>query len=212
MRHAGIATLGCVLTLIACFSGCKSDPTHTERGALWGGALGAGTGALIGSATGNAGAGAAIGAGLGALTGAAIGSDVDAEEAHNRALIEAQLGRSLSAGSVTMGEVISMVQAKVNDELVINHIRAHGMVSPPTGQRLDYATTVRRQSAGCRGDADVASAAAEDSHCPRRAATGGGAYVLRSVWTSPAILLSRVVIWRKESSQQRGACGCNQWT
>lgn len=136
MRHAVILTLGCVLAVIACFSGCQSDPTHAERGALWGGALGAGTGALVGGATGNAGAGAAIGAGLGALTGAAIGSDVDAEEAHNRALIEAQLGRSLSAGSVTMGEVISMVQAKVNEDLVINHIRAHGMVSPPTANDL----------------------------------------------------------------------------
>jgi len=110
--------------------GCQSD-SHADRGALFGGLLGAGTGAIVGHAVGNTGAGAAIGAGVGALSGAAIGAGQDEIEAKNRAQIEAQLGRQVSTGSVTMNEVISMTQAHVNDDLIVNHIRAHGMVAAP---------------------------------------------------------------------------------
>jgi hypothetical protein len=139
MRRISIRTLGtagCLLAVIIATAGCRSDASHTERGAVGGGLLGAGAGALVGSASGHAGAGALIGGAAGALAGAAIGSDIDAEEARNRRLIEAQLGRQLATGSVTNGEVISMVQAHVSDDLIINHIRAHGMVAPPTANDL----------------------------------------------------------------------------
>jgi hypothetical protein len=109
--------------------GCESD-SHTENGALFGGLLGAGTGALIGAATGHAAAGAAIGAGVGALSGAAIGNSQDEMEARNRALIAQQLGRQVSATAVTPNDIIAMTKAGVKDELIINHIRAHGLAAP----------------------------------------------------------------------------------
>jgi hypothetical protein len=109
--------------------GCRS-PYRADQGALFGGLLGAGTGAIIGDRLGNAGAGTAIGAGLGAITGAAVGSELDEIEAQNRALIEQQLGRQLAAGAVTLDEVVAMTNAGVDDELIINHVRAHGVASP----------------------------------------------------------------------------------
>jgi len=136
MRRATLAWIGCVLAGGMFFSGCRTDPTHAEQGALFGGLLGAGTGALVGGATGNAGAGAALGAGLGALGGAAVGDAIDESEAKNRALIEAQLGRAVPAGSVTISEVLAMTRANVQDDLIINHIRAHGMTAPPTANDL----------------------------------------------------------------------------
>ncbi len=110
--------------------------SHTDRGAVVGGLGGAGVGALAGHALGNTGAGAAIGAGVGALSGAAIGSGMDQAEARNRALIEARLGRSLAPGSVTVQDVVAMTHAGVDEALIVNHIRANGMVAPPTASDL----------------------------------------------------------------------------
>ena len=126
---------GCILTAFLVAPGCQSA-SHTENGAVVGGLLGAGTGAVVGHALGNTGAGAAIGAGVGLLSGAAIGSGMDDTEKKNRAMIEAQLGRQVAVGSVTTADVVAMVQAKVNDDLIINHIHAHGMVSPPSANDL----------------------------------------------------------------------------
>lgn len=109
-------------------AGCNS-PYHADRGALFGGVTGAGVGALVGNAMGNPGAGAAIGAGVGALTGAAVGAEMDQTEARNRAMIEQQLGRQVAASAVTVNEVVAMVQSGVNEELVVNHVRAHGMAA-----------------------------------------------------------------------------------
>ena len=125
--------VGCLLAGLTFSSGCR---THTENGALFGGLLGAGTGAIIGGAAGNPAAGAAIGAGVGGLTGAAIGSDIDETDARNRALIEAQLGRQVAAGAVTVPEVLTMSQAKVRDDLISNHVRAHGLAAPLTTSDL----------------------------------------------------------------------------
>lgn len=110
-------------------AGCAS-PYHADRGALFGGLLGAGTGAVVGDALGNAGAGAAIGAGVGALSGAAIGSQIDEVEAQNRALIEAKMGRQVAAGAVTIDDVLAMTRANVDEELIVTHIRAHGLARP----------------------------------------------------------------------------------
>lgn len=125
----------CILAAIVSAVGCES-PYHADRGALLGGLGGAGVGALVGHAMGNTGAGAAIGAGVGALSGAAIGAGMDEVEAKNRAMIEAQLGRRVRPGSVTIDDVVMMTQGHVNDDLVINHIRAHGMVAPPSASDL----------------------------------------------------------------------------
>jgi len=120
-----------ILTLLATLSatGCRS-PYRSDQGALFGGLLGAGTGAIIGDAMGNAGAGAAIGAGVGAISGAAIGDELDQIEAQNRAMIEQQLGRQIAAGAVSTGDVVAMTAAGVDDELIVNHVRAHGAAAP----------------------------------------------------------------------------------
>jgi len=122
-----------LLLLVA--AGCQS-PYYADRGALFGGLLGAGTGAIVGSAVHNPGAGAAIGAGVGALTGAAVGSGMDEIEAKNRAAIAAQMGREIPPGAVTIDDVIAMSRAGVAEDLIINHIRANGMVRPPNTQDL----------------------------------------------------------------------------
>lgn len=128
-----LAILGLSITLLA--TGCNS-PYHADRGALFGGLLGAGTGAIIGDALGNTGAGAAIGAGVGALSGAAIGQSLDDIEAKNRAMIAAQLGREVRAGAVTIDDVVMMTQSGVDDELIINHVRANGMTRVPGPHEL----------------------------------------------------------------------------
>ncbi len=117
------------LVIGVALAGCAS-PYHADRGALFGGLTGAGVGAIAGHALGNTGAGAAIGAGVGALTGAAVGSEMDEMEARNRAAIAAQLGRQVAAGAVSIDDVIAMSHSGVNDDLIVNHIQAHGMAKP----------------------------------------------------------------------------------
>ena len=73
---------------------------------------------------GNTGAGALVGAGVGVLGGATVGSGIDESEARNRALIEARLGRQLAAGAVSPEDVVAMSRAGVNEEVIINQIRA----------------------------------------------------------------------------------------
>jgi hypothetical protein len=118
------------LTFVACLStGCRS-PYHSDQGALTGGLLGAGTGAIVGHALGNTGAGAAIGAGVGALSGAAIGNGMDEIEAKNRMMIAQQLGRQVAPGAVTSDDVVAMTKAGVNEQLIVTHVRTHGMAAP----------------------------------------------------------------------------------
>ena len=117
------------LVPVAMSSGCCS-PSHAENGAVAGGLIGAGTGAVVGHALGNTAGGALVGAGGGALSGAAIGNGMDESEAQNRAMIAQQLGRQVDPGAVTISDVIAMKQANVNEDLMINHIHAHGMAAP----------------------------------------------------------------------------------
>jgi hypothetical protein len=125
-----ISLVGLVLLV-----GCAS-PYHADRGALVGGLTGAGAGALVGNAVGNTGAGAVLGAGLGAIAGGAVGAGMDEAEARNRAYIEQRLGRALPAGSVTVPDVVSMTRARVDPELISNHVRANGMAQPLTANDL----------------------------------------------------------------------------
>jgi hypothetical protein len=100
--------------------GCSSL-SHTENGALAGGAIGAGTGALIGNMTGHAGGGALIGAGVGALSGGLIGHAVDDSE--RKSVAAAQASHPLG-----MVDVVQMAQSHVSDDLIISDIRSSGSV------------------------------------------------------------------------------------
>jgi hypothetical protein len=116
------------LIVATSLAGCQT-PNNATQGAVFGGLLGAGTGAVVGHALGNTGAGAAVGAGVGALSGAAIGAGQDQAEARNRALIEARTGRAV-AGAATIADVVSMTHSNVDEGLIINHIRSHGLAVP----------------------------------------------------------------------------------
>lgn len=121
--------------LVATLSGCQSL-SYTDQGVLAGGATGAGVGALVGDATGNAGTGAIIGAGIGALSGGLIGNGLDEVEARNRAQIAAQMGRAIPVGGVQVQDVLGMAAAGVDEELIVNHIRANGMMRPLQAQEV----------------------------------------------------------------------------
>lgn len=121
--------IAALLVISLLLGGCAS-PYHADRGALVGGLTGAGVGALVGNAVGHTGAGAVIGGAVGTLGGAAIGSEMDEMEARNRAMIEAQLGRQVAAGAVMIDDVVAMTRAGVNEELIVNHVRIHGVARP----------------------------------------------------------------------------------
>lgn len=113
---------------LAC--GC-AGLSHTENGALAGGAVGAGTGALIGHATGHTGAGALIGAGVGAVSGGLIGSAADKSE--KRAAAQAAQARA-----VALSDVVQMTQQHVSDAVIINQIRSTGSVYYLTGSEVTW--------------------------------------------------------------------------
>ncbi|MCE9604145.1 MAG: hypothetical protein K8U03_04495 [Planctomycetia bacterium] len=138
MRTLFVA-VGFVMSFAA---GCTS-PYLADRGALIGGLGGAGAGALIGNAAGNTPAGAIIGAGVGTLAGAAIGSGLDEVEARNRAQIEQRLARQLPPGGVSTGDVIAMSKSGIDQDLIVNHIRANGV-----GKKIDANDLIMLQQEG----------------------------------------------------------------
>ncbi len=132
--------------LLVC-TGCYS-PYRSDRGALVGGVGGAGVGALVGEAVGHPGVGALVGAGVGAATGAAVGGSLDQIEANNRAQIEAQLGRPVQPGAVTVGDVVGHEPGRsarrFDDQ---SHPKSrHGHSA--SGQRPDPVAAAGRQPAG----------------------------------------------------------------
>ncbi|HEX6984062.1 MAG TPA: hypothetical protein VF170_01740 [Planctomycetaceae bacterium] len=130
--------IGPVLLLtVAAGSGCAS-PYHADRGALFGGVMGAGLGAVAGAAVGDPLAGAAIGGVAGTMTGAVVGGAIDDVEARNQAEIAARLGRPAPTGAVTVPDVISMTQAGVSEDVIATHVRNHGLARPLTTNDIIY--------------------------------------------------------------------------
>ncbi len=77
-RRNGMVRIVMVLAVAILVASCSTPLSTREKGALAGGAIGAGAGAVIGSTTGHTGTGALIGAGVGAVTGALIGDAMQA--------------------------------------------------------------------------------------------------------------------------------------
>ena len=110
--------------VLAC--GCSSM-SHADRGALGGGALGAGTGAVVGHALGNTGAGAVLGGAVGAISGAVIGDSIDESEKKQ----EARLAAATAAGPrgpLGTTDVVMMAQQHVSDGVIVEQIRSTGSV------------------------------------------------------------------------------------
>jgi hypothetical protein len=116
-----------VLWLLFVLAGGCASPYATDQGALAGGVGGAGLGALIGQASGHPIAGALIGAGAGTVTGAAVGAGVDNANFRNQA---AAAAARQQAQAVTVSDVVTMTKSGVNEELILNHIRSHGVARP----------------------------------------------------------------------------------
>jgi hypothetical protein len=76
-RAKGIVAALAVAVLAAA---CSGPLTTREKGAIAGGAIGAGTGAIIGNQVGHTGTGALIGAGIGVVSGAVIGDAIQGAE------------------------------------------------------------------------------------------------------------------------------------
>jgi hypothetical protein len=134
-RRFGYSRWPTVACLSLLLTGCAS-PYHADRGALFGGAAGAGVGALVGEAVGHPGVGALVGAGVGTISGAAVGGSLDEMEARNRAMIASQMGRQVPRGAVGIGDVIDMTRQGLDEDLIVNHIRYNGVQQPPQSRDL----------------------------------------------------------------------------
>ncbi|MCB0323443.1 MAG: hypothetical protein KDD69_07705 [Bdellovibrionales bacterium] len=78
-----LAATAALCGLGACSDGRLKEPedwNKTERGAVVGGAGGAGLGALVGSQSGNTGAGAVVGGAAGAAAGGLLGHELDKDD------------------------------------------------------------------------------------------------------------------------------------
>ena len=87
--HEGFSVV-LILGFSLALSSCGMQLNKASKGALAGGALGAGTGAIIGNQTGHPGAGVAIGAGIGAVTGGLIGNSMDSQDVERERIEEQQ--------------------------------------------------------------------------------------------------------------------------
>ncbi len=116
--------------MLALASGCRS-PYAADRGAAMGGLTGAGVGALVGGAHGRPAAGAIVGSAVGALTGAAVGSEIDAVEAQQRAWQAQQ-----QAQAVSLQDVVAMSEAGLGSDVIVQHLRTHGVANLPTATDL----------------------------------------------------------------------------
>jgi hypothetical protein len=61
---------------------------------------------------------------------------MDDIEARNRAMIEQGLQRPVGTNPVTNDDVVAMTQAGLSDEIIVTHIRSHGVARPPQAADL----------------------------------------------------------------------------
>ena len=112
-------------------------PAKSKSLGIFGGLAGAGIGAAIGQEGGDALPGAAIGGAIGALSGAILGGAVDDEETRQNVYRQQQYEQQQQwAQRVSLTEVVSMSQAGLGDEVIINQIRTKGMAQTLTSNDL----------------------------------------------------------------------------
>lgn len=108
--------------------GCRQFG-NTEAGALVGTGLGATAGAIIGGGSGHAAGGALIGAAAGAVTGGLAGNAADAREERDAAVAHAQYAQAqagANARALTAGDVVSMTQNGVSDDVIVGSLQTRG--------------------------------------------------------------------------------------
>jgi hypothetical protein len=110
--------------------GCNSM-SHTDRGLLTGGGLGAVTGTVVGAAAGRPGLGAAVGAGVGGAAGAVAGASADRAERREEARQAA-----VRQQAPTLPEIVAMTSGGSSDDVIITQIRNSGAVYRLTPQDI----------------------------------------------------------------------------
>jgi surface antigen len=109
-----------ILATAPFLTGC-STMSNTGKGALAGGAIGAGSGAIISEATGGkAGPGAVIGGLAGALIGGAVGNEQDRRE---REALQEQARQANAAPPMGVADVMQWTKEGRSDDVIINQIR-----------------------------------------------------------------------------------------
>ncbi len=116
------------LACLSIASGCQSVGPNQYRGGLIGGGAGSLIGAAIGSTDGKALEGAAIGGALGSTIGSLEGRQRDQENAAYQ--------RANQQRAIHIDQVIQMTRSGLSDEVIVNQIRATGIVAPPTHEQL----------------------------------------------------------------------------
>jgi hypothetical protein len=115
-------------SLLAVASGC-ANMNSTQKGAVLGGAGGAGLGAIVGKQLGNTGAGALIGGLAGTAGGAIAGNMKDEADKRDNYARQAAYERSLRAReqrAMTNRDVVDMVTAGVSDRTIIRTMKDRG--------------------------------------------------------------------------------------
>jgi uncharacterized protein YcfJ len=135
IRSARVARFVAAVGTLAFVGGCASM-SHTDRGVLTGGGLGAATGAIIGSATGNAGAGALIGTGLGAIAGGLTGAAVDSAERKAEVRTAAALQAQQQQAQLGLSEIAQLARNGVGDGVIIEQVRVSGTVYHLTADQI----------------------------------------------------------------------------
>ena len=108
-------------------TGC-STMNNTEKGALGGGAIGAGLGTLVGAATGNPKTGAVVGGLVGAGVGGIVGNDADNKERQEARAQQVSATQAYAdAQPQRMNEIIDLARSGQSEQVIINHIREKQM-------------------------------------------------------------------------------------
>jgi hypothetical protein len=155
-----------LLLLVGC--GC-STMNNTEKGAVTGGAIGAGGGALLGSAVHAPLAGALVGGTVGALVGGVAGSNADRAEAHDKAVQQAVAQQVNAPPNPSLEQVVAMKQQNLGDTVIINAIR-----QSPGGYYLTAEQAIWLKQNGIN---DVIISEMQ-AHGPRVGAPPGTVYVI----------------------------------
>ena len=109
-------------------TGCQ-NMNNTEKGAVVGGASGAGIGAIVGKQLGSTGAGAAIGGVAGTLLGGAVSKAQDnAEEAemYREHAQQQEAARKFEQHAMTNYDIIKYAKSNVSDEFIVGEIKRRG--------------------------------------------------------------------------------------
>jgi surface antigen len=127
-RLLSVALLASMVLSVGC-----AGMSNTDRGALGGGAAGAGVGAAIGSLTHHTGAGAVIGGLTGAVAGGLIGNGIDEQKRKEEAERYAA-----AHPPVSLEEVVTMTQKGVSDDVIIGQIHSSGTVYTLTVDQITW--------------------------------------------------------------------------